>query len=106
MTLRRPAQGFDDVPVAQLDESGAVLRVWPSRGDASEATGVHQSGIGNVIKGRAFSAGGFQWRFARGEDGVGRVATISDRAREERATSDDRAWQVLRLRASAFFVCM
>ena len=38
MTLRRPAQGFDDVPVAQLDESGAVLRVWPSRGDASEAT--------------------------------------------------------------------
>ena len=105
MTQRGPAQGFDGIPVAQLETaSGAVLRAWPSRGDASEATGVHPNGISNVIKGRAKSAGGFGWRFARGEDGAGRVATIGDCAREARArvveptgkrfVDEGRTWQV------------
>lgn len=47
--------------VFQLDLDGREIKLWNSRKEASDATGINASDIVAVIKGRQRTAGGFIW---------------------------------------------
>lgn len=49
--------------VDQFTKEGDYINTYPTIREASRVTGVHESGIGNCIKGRAKTAGGYVWKF-------------------------------------------
>ena len=51
-------------PVRCLND-GVVVATYPTIKDATRATGIHGSLIINVARGRAKSAGGFQWQYMK-----------------------------------------
>jgi hypothetical protein len=52
-------------PVIQMDMTGREIAVFESSIDASDATGVCDSGIRRALRGVYSMAGGFKWRRAR-----------------------------------------
>lgn len=50
-------------PINQYTKNGDFVNTYPTIAEASRQTGIHESGIGNCIKGRAKSAGGYVWKF-------------------------------------------
>lgn len=49
--------------VDQFTKEGDYISTYPTIREASRATGIHESGIGNCIKGRSKTAGGYVWKF-------------------------------------------
>jgi hypothetical protein len=50
-------------PVVQYTTSGEFIRQWESGATASRELGIHKSDITRCCKGKAKSAGGFQWMY-------------------------------------------
>lgn len=55
-------------PVMQLDDSGIVIKVFPSVSAAAEEVHVDPKGIRNAARGAQQHAGGFCWKYAEAED--------------------------------------
>lgn len=55
-------------PVQQLTRDGTLLHTYRSLIEAEAATGVLRQNVSAVCRGRAFTAGGFIWRFADGAE--------------------------------------
>lgn len=56
------ANGTHTKPVAQIGENGEVLKVFNSRAEAEEATGISAVNIGRCCEGTRKKAGGYRWR--------------------------------------------
>lgn len=50
-------------PIDQFTKEGDYISTYPTIREASRITKIHESGIGNCIKGRAKTAGGYVWKF-------------------------------------------
>lgn len=50
--------------VMQIDQSGSVVKRFPSISAASKKTGIDISGISRVCSGLMHSAGGFTWGYS------------------------------------------
>lgn len=50
-------------PVCQFSKTGQLLATYPTIKAASDATGIGETSIGNNLRGRSKSAGGFSWKF-------------------------------------------
>lgn len=49
--------------IEQLDDSGAVIKIWRSAREADKETGANYKNISAVCRGLRPRAGGFRWRF-------------------------------------------
>jgi hypothetical protein len=56
---------FNAKKVKQYDKSGKLLAVYKSMIQANKETGVNYTGIGNALNGRAKTAGGYVWKYAK-----------------------------------------
>ena len=50
-------------PICQFDKDGRYIATYDSIEEASKATGVIKTGIGNTVRGRTRTSGGFIWKF-------------------------------------------
>ena len=55
-------------PVMQLDDSGSIIKVFPSVSAAAQEINVDPKGIRNAARGAQQHAGGFCWKYADTED--------------------------------------
>jgi hypothetical protein len=56
---------FNAKKVEQYDKNGELVAVYKSMIQASKETGVNYTGIGNALNGRAKTAGGYVWKYAK-----------------------------------------
>ena len=63
--VRKIGCRFNAKKVEQYDKSGKLLAVYKSMIQASKETGINYTGIGNAINGRAKTAGGYVWKYAK-----------------------------------------
>lgn len=52
--------------IEQIDESGTVIKTWPSAREAAAALGITYKNISSVCHGLRPRAGGYIWRFSNG----------------------------------------
>ena len=50
-------------PICQFDKNGNYIATYKTIEEASKSTGIINTGIGNVLRGRTKTAGGYIWRF-------------------------------------------
>ena len=50
-------------PVCQFDKNNNYIATYDTIREANRSTGIHVNGIGNVLHGRAKTAGGYIWKF-------------------------------------------
>jgi len=55
----------NSISVAQLDLDGNVLRIFPSMTAVTSITGINNSHIGSVCKGKRKTSGGFKWKYLK-----------------------------------------
>ena len=54
-------------PVCQCDMGGEIVAVWNSIIEASRATNIPDTNIGNCCKGKYKQAGGYVWKYCNGK---------------------------------------
>lgn len=63
MSVSRTGKGhWASIPVAQCDNNGNVLRVYPNSRLASAATGINDRNIRHCLRGKRQHAGGYVWK--------------------------------------------
>jgi hypothetical protein len=50
-------------PILQFNKDGKLIKIWKSTTDASIELGIGRRNIGNVLKSRSNTAGGFIWKY-------------------------------------------
>lgn len=56
------------IPVEQLDADGNIINTYRNRNDAAKSTGALPNNIKMCCQGKRKSAGGYQWRYKKGDD--------------------------------------
>ena len=51
------------IPILQFAKDGTLIKEWPSLSEAERQLGICHSSIGQCLKGRLKSTGGFVWRY-------------------------------------------
>lgn len=54
---------IDATPINQLNKNGEIIRKYQSLAEAARISGVLKTAIGNCLRGRSKSSGGYLWEF-------------------------------------------
>jgi hypothetical protein len=63
--VKRIGHRFNAKKVEQYSMDGELLAVYENMAQASRKTGVNYTGICNALNGRAKTAGGYVWKYAK-----------------------------------------